>query len=83
MAALAAIAGRTRRIKFGMNVVSLAMRDPVLLAKQCATIDMLSAGRLLPGFGIAGLLGPFPPRPGLACGEQQRSGVQHVERGVG
>jgi alkanesulfonate monooxygenase SsuD/methylene tetrahydromethanopterin reductase-like flavin-dependent oxidoreductase (luciferase family) len=28
------------------------MRDPVLLAKQCATIDMLSEGRLLPGFGI-------------------------------
>jgi probable F420-dependent oxidoreductase len=52
MAAMAALAGRTRRLKFGMNVVSLAMRDPVLLAKQCATIDMLSEGRLLPGFGI-------------------------------
>src|SRR3984957_8991843 len=52
MTALAAIAGRTRRIKFGVNVVSVAMRDPVLLAKQCATIDVLSQGRLLPGFGI-------------------------------
>ena len=52
MTALAAIAGRTRRIKFGVNVVSLALRDPVLLAKQCATIDVLSQGRLLPGFGI-------------------------------
>jgi probable F420-dependent oxidoreductase len=52
MTALAAIAGRTRRIKFGVNVVSVAMREPVLLAKQCATIDMLSSGRLLPGFGI-------------------------------
>ncbi|HUB47447.1 MAG TPA: LLM class flavin-dependent oxidoreductase, partial [Acetobacteraceae bacterium] len=49
MSALAAIAGRTRRIKFGVNVVSVAMREPVLLAKQCATIDMLSGGRLLPG----------------------------------
>ena len=58
MAALAAIAGRTRRIKFGMNVVSLAMREPVLLAKQCATIDMLSEGRLLPGFGIGSPLAP-------------------------
>ncbi|MDP3316629.1 MAG: LLM class flavin-dependent oxidoreductase, partial [Devosia sp.] len=52
MATMAALAGRTRRLKFGVNVVSLAMRDPVLLAKQCATIDVLSEGRLLPGFGI-------------------------------
>ena len=58
MAAMAAIAGRTRRLKFGMNVVSLAMRDPVLLAKQCATIDALSEGRLLPGFGIGSPLAP-------------------------
>src|SRR6202142_3399896 len=58
MTALAAIAGRTRRIKFGVNVVSLALRDPVLLAKQCATIDVLSQGRLLPGFGIGSPLGP-------------------------
>src|SRR6185312_16252539 len=58
MTALAAIAGRTRRIKFGVNVVSVAMRDPVLLAKQCATIDVLSAGRLLPGFGIGSPRGP-------------------------
>jgi probable F420-dependent oxidoreductase len=58
MTALAAIAGRTKRIKFGVNVVSVAMRDPVLLAKQCATIDVLSNGRLLPGFGIGSPRGP-------------------------
>ena len=58
MTALAAIAGRTKRIKFGVNVVSVAMRDPVLLAKQCATIDVLSQGRLLPGFGIGSPRGP-------------------------
>ena len=52
MTALAALAGRTRRLKFGMNVLSLAQRDPVLVAKQCATIDMLSGGRLLPAFGV-------------------------------
>jgi len=50
--AMAAIAGRTRRIKFGMNVIALALREPVLVAKQCATVDALSDGRLLPGFGI-------------------------------
>lgn len=58
MTALAAIAGRTRRIKFGVNVVSVAMREPVLLAKQCATVDAMSQGRLLPGFGIGSPRGP-------------------------
>jgi probable F420-dependent oxidoreductase len=58
MVAMSALAGRTRRIKFGMNVVSLAFRDPVLLAKQCATIDVLSEGRLLPAFGIGSPLAP-------------------------
>jgi probable F420-dependent oxidoreductase len=58
MTTMAALAGRTRRVKFGMNVVSLAFRDPVLLAKQCATIDVLSEGRLLPAFGIGSPLGP-------------------------
>jgi len=52
MTVLASVACRTRRIKFGVNVVAAAMRDPVLLAKQCATIDVLSEGRMLPGFGI-------------------------------
>ena len=33
MSAMAAIAGRTRRIKFGMNVASVGLRDPLLLAK--------------------------------------------------
>ncbi|HJQ61071.1 MAG TPA: LLM class flavin-dependent oxidoreductase [Vineibacter sp.] len=58
MTAIAAMAGRTRRLKFGMNVVSLALREPVLLAKQCATIDVLSEGRLLPAFGIGSPLAP-------------------------
>src|SRR5476651_2033954 len=52
MSVMAALAGATRRIKFGMNVASVALRDPLLLAKQCATIDYLSGGRLLPAFGV-------------------------------
>ena len=58
LSALALVAGRTRRLKFGVNVLSLALRDPVPVARQCATIDYLSEGRLLPGFGIGSPQGP-------------------------
>src|SRR5262252_7026035 len=58
MSVMAALAGRTKRLKFGVNVLSLAMRDAVLVARQCATIDYLSNGRLLPAFGIGSPLGP-------------------------
>lgn len=49
---MAAIAGATERLKFGVNVVALGWRDPLVVAKQCASIDFLSEGRLLPAFGI-------------------------------
>ena len=52
LAALAALAGCTERIKFGMNAIVVPLRDPLVLAKQCATIDFLSKGRLLPMFGV-------------------------------
>jgi probable F420-dependent oxidoreductase len=50
--ALAMIAGRTARIKFGMSVAVLPVRDPIVLAKEIATIDFLSNGRMLPAFGL-------------------------------
>ena len=52
MSVMAALAGGTDRIKFGMNAVVAGYRDPLVLAKQCATIDQLSGGRLLPVFGV-------------------------------
>ena len=52
VATMAALAGATARLKFGMNAVVASLRDPLLLAKQCATIDWLSNGRLLPVFGV-------------------------------
>jgi len=54
LAAMAALAGATERVKFGMNAVVATFRDPLVLAKQCATIDWLSGGRLLPVFGVGG-----------------------------
>ena len=56
MSTMAALAGHTEKIRFGMNVASIALRDPLLTAKQCATIDFLSEGRLLPAFGLGSAL---------------------------
>jgi alkanesulfonate monooxygenase SsuD/methylene tetrahydromethanopterin reductase-like flavin-dependent oxidoreductase (luciferase family) len=52
MSLMAALAGATRRLQFGMNALVLPFRDPLVLAKQCATIDWLSGGRLLTVFGV-------------------------------
>jgi probable F420-dependent oxidoreductase len=54
LSTMAALAGATERMRFGMNAVVVSQRDPLLLAKQCATIDYLSDGRLLPVFGVGG-----------------------------
>ncbi len=58
MSLMAALAGRTERLKFGMNVVVVPFRDPLVLARQCATIDYLSNGRLLPAFGVGRAISP-------------------------
>lgn len=50
---LAAVAGRTRRVKLGTAVLLPALRNPVLLAHQVATLDQVSSGRVILGYGIA------------------------------
>jgi len=53
LALIAAIAGRTKKIKMGTAVLLPMLRNPVLLAHQAATIDQISEGRLILGFGTA------------------------------
>jgi probable F420-dependent oxidoreductase len=52
MAMLAALAGRTTRIRFGTNALVMPFRDPIVVAKEFAAIDFLSAGRLFPVVGV-------------------------------
>ncbi len=68
--AMAYAAGRTTRLKFGMSVLVLPGRNPVVLAKELATLAVMSGGRLLPAFGL-----------GVADGmEHQAFGVARSER---
>jgi probable F420-dependent oxidoreductase len=48
---LAYLAGITNRVKLGISSLIIAMRNPVVVAKQLATIDNLSGGRLMLAIG--------------------------------
>jgi probable F420-dependent oxidoreductase len=67
---LAFAAARTERIKLGTGIVILPLRNPVILAKELATIDVLSHGRLLVGIGV-----------GYVPGEYEAIGVEFTTRG--
>ncbi len=56
---LATIAGATERINLGTAIVILPQRNPVVLAKELATIDAMSGGRLLFGVGVGWLTEEF------------------------
>src|SRR5262245_28557492 len=68
--ALTYVAAITERIKLGTSVSVLPGRNPALLAKEWATLDVLSGGRALPAFGL-GVVHPV---------EQQAFGVERTER---
>jgi probable F420-dependent oxidoreductase len=67
---LALVAGVTDRVKLGTSVLVTPIREPVLLAKQVATLQFLSNNRFILGAGI----GWYPP-------EYAATGVKKSERG--
>jgi alkanesulfonate monooxygenase SsuD/methylene tetrahydromethanopterin reductase-like flavin-dependent oxidoreductase (luciferase family) len=50
---LAAVGGRVPRVELGTAVLLPALRNPVVLAQQVATLDQISEGRVILGVGIA------------------------------
>jgi probable F420-dependent oxidoreductase len=52
MTTMAAVAARTRRLKFGPSVLIAPFRSPVMMARELAMIDYLSNGRMLPAVGV-------------------------------
>lgn len=49
---LAYVAAHTERVRLGISVLNVPFTNPVLLAKQLSTLDLLSAGRLDAGVGL-------------------------------
>jgi alkanesulfonate monooxygenase SsuD/methylene tetrahydromethanopterin reductase-like flavin-dependent oxidoreductase (luciferase family) len=73
VAVLAAASQRTSRIELGTAVIPLGWENPLRLAEDLATVDILSGGRLNPGFSVG------PPRHWEAVGEVLYPGTADEE----
>jgi len=70
LVAMSWIAARTEKLKFGPSVMVVPGRNPVLLAKSLASLDVISDGRVLPAFGLGA----------VNLGEHQAFGVNREDR---
>jgi len=71
IASLAFLAAHTSTIRLGTGIVILPQRTPAVLAKELASVDVLSGGRLEAGFGV-----------GYVPAEFEAVGVPFRERGA-
>lgn len=70
LTALAVAAGVTERVRLGTSILIMPLRNPVMLAKELATLQFLSEGRVVLGAGV-----------GWNEAEYVAVGVQKSERG--
>jgi probable F420-dependent oxidoreductase len=59
LVALAHVAAGTQRLRLATGIIILPQRNPVVLAKELASLDVLSEGRLVAGFGVGYLKPEF------------------------
>ncbi len=70
---LSVLAGVTERVRLGVAVIVLPLRNPVVLAKQASVLDVLSGGRFI--------MGVAPGAPKITEKEFEAVGVPYHERG--
>ena len=76
--ALSMVAAYSGRMKFGTSVLALPLRNPVVLAKQIATLDYLSQGRFFPAVG----LGQEEPEEYEACGVPKGDRARRTDEAI-
>jgi probable F420-dependent oxidoreductase len=65
------LAAHTQQVRLGTGIIILPQRNPLVLAKELASLDVLSGGRLLCGVGV-----------GYVESEMRAIGVPFAERGA-
>ena len=81
LSTLAAIAGRTKRVKLGTAVFLPALRNAVILANEIANLDIISQGRVILGVGIASKT-PAVQKEFESCGVDFRYRVSIFEETI-
>ncbi|WP_261553587.1 TIGR03619 family F420-dependent LLM class oxidoreductase [Frankia tisae] len=75
---LAYVAAATHKLELGTGIVILPQRNPLVLAKQVASLDVLSAGRVLLGVG-AGYLEPEMTAVGVPMAGRGRRTDEYLD----
>lgn len=68
---IAYVAANTERISLGTTVLDMLFHNPVILAKQLATLDLFSGGRVIVGLGL-----------GWSQDEYEASGISYKQKGA-
>lgn len=79
---LAYVAAKTQRIRLATAVMVMPFRHPVVVAKQAATLDLLSGGRFVLGVGIGAYREEFEamwPGRGLHRGEYAKEFLESLD----
>ena len=79
---LTAVASHTERVRLGTAVLLAALRHPVHLAHQSATLDFISGGRLVLGAGVGGAFNDAQQREWQNAGVDSKSRASRFEEVV-